>query len=435
MRALTTRLCLALLLPPLAGCATLRATAADWTQDEDGLSRPQRTVRAALAAGDVPALLAEHDDDELLQVLQAATGRYYAAQYAQSAALLDTAALLVDARLTTSLSRNGLALVTNDMARPYQPGRTERLFVAYYGMLAYVQLARWEDAAVEARRLVTLLHRFAPDAAPGERPLHAALYALAGAVFERAGEPDDAAVAWRNAHARVPAYPPAPPSPRGDSGDVLLVVERGFVAHRATESFRVPVGDPHHDRRRAQEHETDDDDDELAADAERWVRIAVPTLRRAPSIPERPPELLVDGRAANRLAQPLAAGASVDDGSAADEARDRVGTIAREVARATTRFALARAVRGRAGETSGRVVAIAAALTARADVRSWHLLPQRVNLVRVRLPVGTHAIALRRDGDTGGTTVNVGALPVARGRTTIGTIRLWREPRASASGH
>ena len=71
-----------------------------------------------------------------VQALTTGAAAYYAGQFARSAAVLDTAALLADDRITASLSKDGLAAVTNDMARPYQPRRTERLFIPYYAMLS-----------------------------------------------------------------------------------------------------------------------------------------------------------------------------------------------------------------------------------------------------------------------------------------------------------
>ena len=92
-----------------------------------------------------------------------------------------------DDRITTSVSANALSLITNDLARPYQPRRTERLFIPYYGMLAYARLEQWEDAAVEARRLSALLAQYGVDRTDTERATHATLHYLAGVVFERAG--------------------------------------------------------------------------------------------------------------------------------------------------------------------------------------------------------------------------------------------------------
>src|SRR6476661_7585865 len=141
-------LCSGMLL--LGGCATLRTTLSGYATGANGISRPQQRLRDALARGDFKAALAWHEDDELLRRLDVGIASYYAAQFERSATVLDSAALLADDRITASLSKDALALVTSDLARPYQPRRTERLFIPYYGMLAYARLGQWEDAAVEA---------------------------------------------------------------------------------------------------------------------------------------------------------------------------------------------------------------------------------------------------------------------------------------------
>src|SRR5512140_2276329 len=94
------------------GCATLRATLAGYATGRGGLTRAQQTLRAALVEQDFVRALGWHEDDALLQSLTTGAAAYYAGQYARSAAVLDTAALLADDRITASLTKDGLALVT-----------------------------------------------------------------------------------------------------------------------------------------------------------------------------------------------------------------------------------------------------------------------------------------------------------------------------------
>src|SRR5829696_9932725 len=157
-----------------SGCSTLRATLHGYELGPGGIARSQHRLRQVLVAGDFTRALGWREDDALLDRLTRATSAYYAGQYLRAAALLDTAALVSDDRVTERLSRDAVALVTNDIARPYRPRRTERLFIPYYGMLAYARAARWEDAAVEARRVAALLAQHDGDRDVGERPLHAA---------------------------------------------------------------------------------------------------------------------------------------------------------------------------------------------------------------------------------------------------------------------
>jgi hypothetical protein len=249
-------LALASCVAPSTGCATLRATLHGYDHGRDGITRVQQRLRDALVRGDFPTALAWHEDDELLRELTRATSAYYASQFQRAGALLDSAALLADDRITASISRDALALITSDNARPYQPRATERLFIAYYGMLSYVRLESWEEAAVEARRMVALLAQRDGDRDADEQPLHAALEHLAGAVFERAGRAGEAQVAYRAAHRMADVAPETLRRLGAGEGEVLVVLERGFVAHRVTEQLNVFFDD-------------DEDEDSDSADTAR----------------------------------------------------------------------------------------------------------------------------------------------------------------------
>lgn len=429
------------------GCATLRATAGSYEIGRNGIAKPQQRLREALVRADFPAALGQREDDQLLHALNIGASTFYALQFSRSASVLDSAALLADDRITTSLSRSALALVTNDLALAYQPRRTERLFIPYYSMLAYARLEQWEDAAVEARRLSALLTQFAPDRTDDERSTHATLHALAGAVFERAGERGEAQVSYRNARALAPQADSARPRYASGEGEVVIVVERGFVAHRVTESIDVFIGgedrdslrggdddrwsravariaggmspdDGRHVRRGRKRHHDDDDDDGY------WLAIAFPSLRRSTHVPSAP-AVLLDGVA---MSGAIITG-SIDDATSADAGRERTGMIVRGLARAAARYAITRAVKDKKGDVAGTVVNIGASLLERADIRSWHLLPQEISVVRLRVPAGLHQLQVVATDDS---LIDLGPVTVHDGRVTITSTRIWSQRTATA---
>ena len=448
-----------------AGCATLRATLHGYELGPGGIERPQHRLRQALAAGDFVRALAWHEDDALLDRLTRATSAYYAGQYLRAGALLDTAALVSDDRITERLSRDALALVTNDIARPYRPRRTERLFIPYYGMLAYARAARWEDAAVEARRLGALLTQHESDRDDAERPLHAVLSHLVGAVLERAGRADEAQVAYRVAHQMLDRAPERFAAPGRDEGELLVVLERGFVAHRVTERIDIYIGDdderrrdPRHPRRddqpasrpgadprrttnavdvlqvgdmlpsdsgrvrRRREKQHDDDDDY-------WIAVAFPTLRRSGRQWGSAAQLRVEEGAADAVR----IGSVVDDAASADERRDRLAMLARATVRAGAKYALAKAVKDKKGDAAGTLANYGASLLERADVRAWHLLPQEVQLYRTRMTAGTRAVRLEVSEGGVTRTVDLGTVTVRPGTVTIAPFRVWKEQAAPAT--
>ncbi|MFL5607617.1 MAG: hypothetical protein ACJ8AD_14300 [Gemmatimonadaceae bacterium] len=443
-----------------AGCATLRATFGAYATGAGGISRPQQRLREAIAAGDFATALGWREDDALLRTLNVGIASYYAAQYARSGAVLDTAALLADDRITASLSRNALSLLTNDLARPYQPSRTERLLIPYYGMLAYARLGAWDDAAVEARRLAGLVAQYADDRDDAERSLHAVLLHLSGAVFERAGNRGEAEVSYRAARALSYALTDSlVPSEADGKGDLVVVVERGFVAHRITESIEIYLPDSDRDslgRSDESRHRTasriartagnwgggdirqsggdasridgfplyttrrrhhDDDDDH-------YLSIAFPVLRRS----ARPWGGAVMVAVDDHPAMPGQLVAEVDDASAADERRERGAVATRAIARAAAKYAVAKAVRDKKGETAGTIAEFAGSLLERADIRSWHLLPRELTLARMRLATGARHVRLQisRGGET--RAVDLGTVAITEGGVTIVSTRFWSDP-------
>ena len=435
----------------------LRATVGAYEVGPAGITRPQLRLREALAREDYPAALGWREDDALLRALNVGVSSYYALQFARSAAVLDSAALLADDRITASLSKGALALITSDLARPYQPRRTERLFIPYYGMLAYARLEQWEDAAVEARRLSALLTQYAQDRTDDERATHATLHYLAGAVFERAGERNEAQVAYRNTRALLPAPSDSGVNHVKGDGEVLVVVERGFVAHRATEAVNVFLGEYERDSlrggdddarsrttssladrlarivsgngpsavmsegkppRRNRGHGHDDDDDGY------WLSVAFSSVRRSHRM-TGDATLFVDGaRASSSRVVSL-----LDDAAVADEHRERGAMLARAVARAAAKHALTKVVKDKKGEVAGTIANIGASLLERADVRSWHLLPQEITLVRVHVPPGQHQLQVAIGYGDDAARVEVGAVTVRAGQVSIAAVRLWHDPQ------
>lgn len=231
-----------------AGCARLFS---HYDIAPNGLSRRDDRLRRLLASGHADSAFARvaadadaAPDDELLRALYAGLLAHYAGAYDSSNAALQRAADLAEDRYTKSLSRAALSLVSGDQTLPYEPGWTERLLIHYYGALNRLRQDDLEGAAVEARRLAFLLERESERGRDGRSaPMLALLRYFTGVVFEAAGERGDADVAYRNAltlAARGDDLPVEAPLP--DSlGEVVVVVEQAFVAHRVEQAVVVPL--------------------------------------------------------------------------------------------------------------------------------------------------------------------------------------------------
>ncbi|HEX6938747.1 MAG TPA: hypothetical protein VF158_05000 [Longimicrobiales bacterium] len=485
-----------------AGCAGLFAHG---DLAPSGLARSDEHLRRMLAFGRADSALSRvvadegvAPDDELLRALYAGILAHYAGAYDSSNAALQRAADLAEDRYTKRISRAALSLITSDNALPYEPGWAERLLIHYYGALNRLRQRDPAGAAVEARRLGLLLEREAErERDPRTTPLLAFLRYFTGVVFEVAGERNDADVAYRNAlmlaardDAPLPTEVPLPDS----LGEVVVVVEQGFVAHRVEQSMIVmlhPVEVAWLTGRSG--------DERAAAAAEIAARIVAGALDREPARPwydRRPPTLRIslppdsyfaamcaeqsikasdDGDQGKRqngnaddcpredenpyflrvawpvyrldrepvtgvrvtgggVAEPLRFPADVSAAVVRDFADERTLIVARTVARAVTKMALTKGIEKNVGGDDdawiGRVLGaltnVGTALLEQADTRSWLLLPGRIGIARLRLPAGTHDIALELPGGSRDPRIEVGAVDVRAGRIAVIPVRIWQ---------
>ncbi|HSL68786.1 MAG TPA: hypothetical protein VK864_01025 [Longimicrobiales bacterium] len=230
----------------LAGCGALVRS---YDVTPAGLARGDAQLRQLLESGSADTALLRFDQpkkqttlptDDLLRLLYRGVVAYHAGHYDSSGTYLDRAAQLVEERQVFRISREAAALITNDRALPWQPLTTERLLLPYYAALSYVRRNDLNEAAVEARRLSHALE--ALDEKPGAvtARLRGFLRYFAGAVFEAAGATNDAAVAYRNAR-RLLGDSIVPVAAATDSGDVIVLLEEGFVAHRIEQSVTIAL--------------------------------------------------------------------------------------------------------------------------------------------------------------------------------------------------
>jgi hypothetical protein len=87
-----------------------------------------------------------------------------------------------------------------------------------------------------------------------------------------------------------------------------------------------------------------------------------------------------------------------------------------------------KAVHDKSGDVAGRLAEVGAAFLERADVRSWHLLPQELVMMRIRVPAGPHLLHLDVGDGANARQLNLGVVNVKPGVLTIIPARFWREP-------
>lgn len=467
----------------LTGCATLSGTVRSYMTTSDGLQIDDHRVRGLLHRGQADSALSAlldrrsslSPDDQLLRLLYQATAARYAGDAATAGSLFDRAFSLSEDRFTKSVGRTAAAMVTNDYALPYTAGRNERLLLHYNAILAWSATGDADAAAVEARRLVALLARFGePD--DDERAARAMLHAVAAATFEQANDWSDADVARRNAARLGADVDTAWSAARDSTGDLVIVVERGDVAHKVAVGVTLPI---YNNDASSGNDGTGSAAQRLLADfgtlrnggiwyddvpswrfndarygswrgaqASYLLDMSWPVLRRARSGTGG----AVQVHAAQQV-QGASVSASLSDALGADYRRDRSAVLSRTVARAVTKYLAARAAeaavqaskkndgndkknKGRKGkkdsgaEVAGMVARLvvnaAGVALERADTRAWALLPGSVSVTRMRLPAGTHELIVDAAGVH---QLNLPGLVVRAGQTTVVSARLWGELR------
>jgi hypothetical protein len=276
----------------------------------------------------------------------------------------------------------------------------------------------------------------------------------------------------RGLAALTPALIARDRGPPADSGEVVLLFESGFVAHRVERALAVPI------------FRGDLDNLKSGDDANRYnsglcvasrslgaraaiemsscaaptgkslfvVTVAWPEMRRSSQtvnrvrLSARPAETAsVPGIAFPTLAtgrEPRADSVSVptrltiDVSSVATSEFDaRIGGIvAKAIVRAAAKYSVVQAVKKEVKEenkTLGDIVGLlgnaAAVASERADTRSWHLLPGAIRVARISLPAGSHTVSLELEkyGGTKPLRVNLGQVTVRPGSVTVIPFRSW----------
>jgi hypothetical protein len=240
-------------------------------------------------------------------------------------------------------------------------------------------------------------------------------------------------------------------------GELLLLVEHGFVAYRVQEALHVPIYPTDFNGL-----DEDDEDGIMAAAARITARLtdsAVERARWGSTLDDHPISQLahaLDGAHVLRLAWPVSRRTAqgpevrvwvndslvtvtrVGDLSSLSESElhaRRLAMTTRMVARGMARYLVSReaekATEKKHGEVAGflmgRFTNLVANELERADTRSWSLLPDQVSMVRAHLPVGDHRVRLEVVGSSGELLEarDFGTLRVAAGDLVLRSERVW----------
>ncbi len=299
-----------------------------------------------------------------------------------------------------SLTETAGALMVSERTRSYAGDVHERVLLHVYQALNFLETGQYAAARVEAQQIDLGLRRI--DNQFGRAPHGGDAFAryLAGLIYERNGEYDDALIALRKAFEvyelnadeggvpvprdllarlnilanqmglrdeaeRYAARLDAPPQrPGTGEGEIMVVVHHGLAPARVAESINT------HDPETGQIY-----------------RISLPRLApRGHTL--SPPVLRVNGRTGRSE--------KVEDITrVAQRTLDQQlpALTARAITRNITKHHASQAVREES-ELLGFLVNIAGAVAEEADTRSWRTLPADIYLARIIVPAGTYTLEL-----------------------------------------
>ena len=392
--------------------------------------------------------------DRLLDLLQQGHVLHYSGRFDESNTVFQEAEDLAASLYTRSVSQQAASLIVNDLTIDYRGKPFELAMIPYYRAFNYLSLGDPDAALVEARK-ATLALADAVEATlreiqrPGDREAarrlqdSGFLHWFAGMLFESEGELNDAFIAYRNAagaylaggaitgvsppavlgrdlervgrasglHGEVEALRDASPelfadpttAPAGAGGEVVFVLESGWIAPRDQIMLNVPIFSSDRSygsnedwaRELADRASWDRDRRSYGVEIDYWLTVAVPTMGRPVTGQATAVRLSTPGRtAASEPAENLSrrADATLD--------AERGQILFKTFLRALLKYAATEAVE-RQDATAGAIANLLGVLSERADTRCWLTLPNQLSVARLRLPPGRHEVRveyLDRDG-------------------------------------
>ena len=402
LAALPLWFCSGWLLLQLGGCASY--------------SQGFEPIEAKLAAQDPAAAMQILEkkgpgrNELLLYLLNKAMLQRMQHDFVASNQSLEQAKQVIQTYSAVSISEQSAAFIINDATRTYTGTPLEQVMLHVYAALNYLELGEHDAARVEALQVEVRLRQLmqdSPDSALSVDPF--ARY-LSGMIFEDLGEYSDAMIAYRKAYEayqaheelytlRLPDYLKQDmlrmarkvglkneyakleaqfglsvhndSDSSQDKGEVVLLFHNGLAPIKREHS--VAVMDP---------------------GSGRLIRVSLPYYQFRP-------ELISHARvtASNVLADSQQVEA-IDNIAEQTLQAYMPAITARAVARAVLKYNMSREA-GKQNDVAGLIVNIAGVLTERADTRSWLSLPANIQMARLQLPAGTHALSIELLDDFG----------------------------------
>ena len=371
--------------------------------------------------------------NELLYHLEKGLLAHYRGHYAMSNRYFSAAERISDKLFTRSISREAAALLTNDAVRKYRGDSFEMVAVHYYRALNYWYLGLPEDALVECRKANLRLNQYAIHNGQASYKNDAFIHYITGLFYEATGELNDAYVSYQHARdayshyektfniappqtvatdlehmaavldgggtdTRLAAFNSMPAMAATGNGELVLFLEIGLIPRKVEELIKLPLYEDDFKRDKESKKVAVDISRRYRVrpigDVEDWLYVALPKYEFSIPHTQRVRILAGDHVVQTQIAQNYAAIAKAS-------LKDNYPKImVRTIARGFVKY-LAYREAEKENKWAGLFVSLLNAATEIADTRSWVSLPHNIQIGRIELPPGTHAITLEALDDNG----------------------------------
>ncbi len=188
----------------LFGCALLFSSCSGYTRaTRAGLEAFER--RDFQAAEEVYADADEDGIDQLVYLLDRGTVRYSAGKYEESIRDFKLANELSEIKDYTAIGTELATVAINDKIRPYKGEEFEHVLISVYLALDFAALGKEEEAIVACRQVNRKLERLR-DEAKRHYSLNAFAQYLAGLMFEKEGNWNNAYIDYKKTAELVPDF-------------------------------------------------------------------------------------------------------------------------------------------------------------------------------------------------------------------------------------
>lgn len=336
------------------------------------------------AAEKVKALAAKKDQDEALHLVELGTIYHVAGRYKEAIETFQQAEKLAGWSDYTSISQEAGSVLVNESVKTHKLDNYERVLISMYLAIDYTLLGQWESALVEARRVNHQLDQMIRQGHPTYLQNGFAKY-LAGMLFERNGEWNDAWVDYKQLHQWDPTFALNPVG--------LLRMSNKLKSEEDVRRYKKLFPNAPKFQLSPQEGEVV----LLAEVGKAPQKFPDPEFQAVPKFAPRyfrTRKLRIRSKQTNTFEESYQL-FDIERAAIIDLEEKRAGMIAKRIASiAVKKVAVDAAAQKAQNKNVGAIGDMLILLSERPDLRSWLLLPGSLQVARITLPVGKHDLVV-----------------------------------------